>query len=92
MSAQCSKADLVDEGAPSQLMTLSRRKTRPHFTGSLLQQPPRGSLGDPGYGAAGHLAGFGLCTAMTLLSASAQASAMAGFGDVDPGGVAKPVS
>jgi hypothetical protein len=52
-----------------------------------------GALGcDGGPQGTGHFAGVGVCMAITLLSASAHASAIAGFGDVEPGGVAKQVS
>ena len=34
----------------------------------------------------------GVCIAIILLSASAQASAIRAFGEIEPGGVAKPLS
>ena len=39
-----------------------------------------------------HYLATGVCIEMILLSAAAHASATAEFGDVEPGGVAKPLS
>jgi hypothetical protein len=83
-----------------QQRTARRRASRPHCvssnsaSGTQMSVTDRHFPGRPGIRRAhdGRYLAPGVCIAIILLSASAHASAIRAFGEVEPGGVAKPLS